>query len=153
MSKLSENIHILHNNPFILTPLLIEFYKESRPQKNNILLSFLIFPMLLHLSSWNTLKTKNKNRTIITFRKKGNEKLFGLATRLEEYKKMTSLCIQYGIDNKKIAIQEDMSISILEEMDYDEYYSGYIKASANLAIMLNHHDVVSIYRLLGLKKI
>lgn len=47
MSKFIENISILQNNTFILTPLLVSFYKNLKPTDKNIL-AYFVFPLVLN---------------------------------------------------------------------------------------------------------
>ncbi len=44
MSKLIENISTLQSNIFILTPILISFYRNLQPKDKNILLAYFVFP-------------------------------------------------------------------------------------------------------------
>lgn len=48
MSKFIENISILQNNTFILTPLLVAFYKNLKPTDKNILLAYFVLPLVLN---------------------------------------------------------------------------------------------------------
>ena len=48
MSKFVENISTLQNNIFILTPLLVSFYKNLKPMDKNILLAYFVFPLVLN---------------------------------------------------------------------------------------------------------
>ena len=48
MSKFLENISTLQNNTFILTPLLVSFYKNLKPPDKNILLAYFVLPLVLN---------------------------------------------------------------------------------------------------------
>ena len=48
MSKLIENISTLQSNIFILTPILVSFYRNLQPKDKNILLAYFVFPLVLN---------------------------------------------------------------------------------------------------------
>jgi hypothetical protein len=152
MNNQIQNIYNLYNNPFILTPLLIEFYKNYDSRPNSLLLADLIFPFVLYAESRDSLQTKTTKRTLITFRKE-NDRLFGLHERVNQYKILTKLCLQYSVDNKFIEINKELSVIInkVPTCDTSLFYSS--KAAGNLAIMLKRHDIIAVFRLLGIKRI
>jgi hypothetical protein len=48
LSKIVENLNILYNNPFILTPIIVKFYENYEgKQSRDMLLSYLILPLVL----------------------------------------------------------------------------------------------------------
>jgi len=67
MNNQIQNIYNLYNNPFILTPLLIEFYKNYDSRPNSLLLADLIFPFVLYAESRDSLQTKTTKRTLIGY--------------------------------------------------------------------------------------
>jgi len=159
MSDTIENIYTLYNNPFLLSPIIVKFYEKYHgTQDKDILLSYLIFPIVLYEPSMICLLTKKKElRTFISYEKgpiKKHEKLYGLADRIDEYKEMTNLCIQYCVDNGNLKIGNDLSISFIKsEFKRDNTIVGYLKAAENMAIMLGKEKLSHIYLKLGIKKL
>lgn len=77
----------------------------------------------------------------------------GLPDRIAEYKRITNLCIQHSIDNKLIKIN-DMQIEVIGNVAYSSPdLQAAIKAANNLSKIFNSYDVVSIYKLLGIKRL
>tara|TARA_R110001592_G_C13188743_1_gene752051 strand:+ start:5797 stop:6300 length:504 start_codon:yes stop_codon:yes gene_type:complete len=167
MSKVIQHLNILHNNPFLLTPIIVNFYeKYSGNQEKDMLLAYLILPLVLYESSKLILKTKRKElRTFINcFQReqvekskleiKKNDKLFGLPGRVEEYKELTNLCLQYGFDTGSLQLNRDLSITFLKnDFKADNSSVEYIKAAENLALLLKKEKITHIYMKLGVKKI
>ncbi|CAB5494949.1 three component ABC system middle component [Bathymodiolus thermophilus thioautotrophic gill symbiont] len=153
MSKYIDSVHKKHNNIFVLTPLIVEFYKELQSNPKNILLAYLILPLVLHADSRQTLKFVNKTSSIHSYRKY-NKNLFGLPYRIECYKEMTDKCLQYALSQKWLEISDDLSVKVLKEQQ-NEYsnLSDSFKAANNLHKVFKDMDVVAIYRLLGIKKL
>jgi len=153
MSKVVENTYLIHNNPFIFTPLFVEFYKNYKGQNNDILLSYLILPLILHEETRITLQKARIDSSIHTFcRKKGN--FYGLPERVLEYKELTNKCLQNAIDNGYFVIDKNLKVNITNNNLINEYSNNeLLKASANFVKIIRELDIVAIYRLLGVKKI
>ena len=169
MSKIVENLNILYNNPFILTPIIVKFYENYEgKQSKDMLLSYLILPLVLYEDSKCVLLNKNTKRDLRTFINyrikedlkrnkkeiKKNNKLFGLPDRVDEYKEMTNLCLQYAFDSGSLQLQSDLSIKFLEyKYKADNSLVEYLKVAENLALLLKKEKITHIYMRLGIKKI
>ncbi|MFA8341420.1 MAG: three component ABC system middle component [Rhodothermaceae bacterium] len=154
MSKFADSIYKLNNNPFVFSPLFIQAYKNFVQIEKNILLSYLILPLVLNQNSCKSLKYSKSNSSMQTFSSK-NENLFGLTDRIELYKPITNLCLQYLIDNKVFTLNENLSI-IIENTDRipgTNRKDDYMKAAAKIHNIFKDFDVISIYRELGVKKL
>jgi hypothetical protein len=167
MSKVIQHLNILHNNPFILTPIIVNFYEVYEgKQAKDMFLAYLILPMVLYEYSKVILKFKKKElRTFINFFKKEelsknkqeikkNDKLFGLPGRIEEYKELTNTCLQYAFDTGALQLNQDLSITFLKnDFKIDNSMVEYLKASENLAFLLKKEKITNIYIRLGIKKV
>ena len=153
MSKYIDNLYEAHNNIFIFTPLIIKFYKDLQPIPKNILLSYLVLPMVLHEDSKNNLKNAKTTSSIHTYMNK-NDNLFGLPNRVQNYKKITNNCLQYALAQNWIKINDDLSITVTQEQDNKiENLNISFRASSNLYKIFGELGVVEIYKLLGMKKL
>jgi tRNA U34 5-carboxymethylaminomethyl modifying GTPase MnmE/TrmE len=158
MNKFIDNVYKIHNNPFVLTPLIVSFYEKLEQKPKNILLAYLILPLVLNERSKQTLQNVNKNSSIHSFMdskdKAKRENVFGLPERIQNYIEITNQCIQYAIDNQYIKIKEDLSIEFLRKVNNKvENLNQSFKASSNLHKIFRDLDVVTIYRLLGVKEL
>ncbi|MGY8908860.1 MAG: three component ABC system middle component [Flavobacteriales bacterium] len=169
MTKSIEHLYNLHNNLFLLAPIVVKFYeKYEGKQPKDILLSYLIFPICLYEDSKKILQRNNKRRDLRTYINynlkedkkrhkeeiKKNQKLFGLPDRIDEYKEMTNLCLQYAFDRGNLKLNEDMSISYLKnDFANNNTIVEFIKASENLALMLKKDKLIHVYTKFGIKKL
>lgn len=152
MSKLVQHTYKLYNNPFVLTQVLLSFYKNCKASPNNFLLAYLVLPLTLYPPSQAVLQ-RVQSRSIISKITKNKEAIMGLPDRITEYKQITNLCIQHAIDNKLIRIR-NMQIEVIENVAYSSPdLQSAIKAANNLSKIFNSYDVVSIYKLLGIKNL
>lgn len=153
MSKYIDSIYKTHNNVFIFTPLIVNFYNNLEVTQKNILLAYLVLPMTLHKDSRNILKNVKVTSSIHTYRKK-KDNLFGLPERVQNYKEITNNCLQYALNQKWLQMNEDLSIDMLKNQDnnlggLDISY----RASSNLYKVFKNMEVVTIYKLLGIKNL
>ena len=156
MNKYINSIYKVHNNPFIFTPLIVAFYEKIEKKPKNILLAYFVLPLVLNKSSKQTLQTVNITSSIHSFsrEKSKRENIFGLPERIKNYKEITNLCIQHAIDNRWIRVNDDLSIEFLKKVENKvENLNLSFKASSNLHKIFKELDVLTIYRLLGVKEL
>lgn len=152
MSKVIEYTYQLYNNPFVLTQLLLSFYKNYQRKENDILLAYLILPLVLYPQSRDSIVNANIRSSILKISENKNC-ISGLANRVAEYKQITNLCIQQAIDNKLIELR-NMSVVVINNVcNTDPELNKSIKAASNLVKVFGSLDVVTIYRLLGIKEL
>lgn len=152
MSKLVQHTYKLYNNPFVLTQVLLSFYKNCKISPNNFLLAYLVLPLTLYPPSHAVLQ-RVQSRSRISKITENKEAIMGLPDRIAEYKRITNLCIQHSIDNKLIKIN-DMQIEVIGNVAYSSPdLQAAIKAANNLSKIFNSYDVVSTYKLLGIKRL
>ncbi|QDF29353.1 three component ABC system middle component [Halarcobacter anaerophilus] len=158
MSKYVDSIHKINNNIFVLTPLFLVFYKNLKPTSKNLLLSYLVLPLILYKTSQKKIKTSKKTSSIFSFldsnKKEKRENVYGLQKRVQEYKEITNQCILYAIENKWLKLEDDLSIVVIEEQENNMVsLSDAFKASSKLCNIFKELDVISIYRQLGVKEL
>ncbi|WP_304721997.1 three component ABC system middle component [uncultured Alistipes sp.] len=152
MSKLVCHTYKLYNNPFVLTQVVLSFYKNCKVSPNNFLLAYLVLPLTLYPPSQAILQ-RVQSRSRISKITRNKEAIMGLPDRIAEYKQITNLCIQHSINNKLIRIS-DMQIEVIRNVAYSSPdLQAAIKAANNLSKIFNSYGVVSIYKLLGIKNL
>lgn len=158
MSRYVDSIYEINNNIFVLTPLFVAFYENIKPTSKNLLLSYLVLPLVLYKTSQEKIKNSNIRSSIFSFLnskdKSKRENIYGLPKRIQEYKEITNQCMLYAIENKWLKLNNDLSIAVLEEQKntIPSLNNAYI-ASSKLCNIFQDLDVVSIYRLLGVKEL
>lgn len=114
MSKLIENISTLQNNTFILTPLLVSFYKNLKPTDKNILLAYFVFPLVLNNEFIEKIQriTTASNLSRIT---KDKDIMAGFEDRFYYYREQTNKCLQYAIDCQYIRVGRNLTITVISD--------------------------------------
>ena len=153
MIKRFEHLYTIYNNAFKYTPIIYSFYREYLGQEKDILLSYLILPLVLGKESKKSLINSKSNSNLYTFCRK-KENLIGLPQMIKEYKSITNECIQYGCDRGLFEISALLQVSALEsphDFSFDE--SEEFKAAQKFAHIVRTTDIPTIYRHLGVAKL
>ena len=151
MSKFIENISTLQNNTFILTPLLVSFYKNLKPTDKNILLAYFVFPLVLNNEFVNKFQriTTASNLSRIT---KNKDVMAGFEDRFYYYKEQTNKCLQYAIDCKYIEIDKNLAVTVIN--DCKTLTDPCMNKSINLSSQLYKiftKNVINTYYAFGIK--
>lgn len=149
MIKRFEHLYTIYNNAFKYTPIIYSFYKGYRGQEKDILLSYLILPLVLSEESKNSLIHSKSNSNLYTFCRK-KENLIGIPQMVKEYKYITNECIQYGCDRGMFDISDSLHLSALESPNKITFgESKESKAAQKFAHLVRTIDIPTIYRNLG----
>ena len=98
MSKLIENISTLQSNIFILTPILVSFYRNLQPKDKNILLAYFVFPLVLNSDFLEKITTVSRASRLSRITN-DKEIMAGFEERFEYFKDITNHCLQYPHPN------------------------------------------------------
>src|SRR5687768_12968161 len=149
MNNPIDSYAIIHNNPFTLAPLFGEFYSSVTPVPKNFLLSYLVLPLVLYPTSRKFLTNAISTSSIRTMRKE-HDRFYGLPDRVEEYKRLTNLCIQYALDLAALELNKDLSVKVNGNALNTGLCPGTTaKAARNLGRLFGSYDPPAVYRLFG----
>lgn len=158
MSKYVDSVYKINNNVFVLAPLFVAFYQHLKPSPKNLLLSYLVLPLVLYKTSQQKIKTSKSTSSIFSFlnskEETKRENVYGLPKRVQEYKEITNQCILYAIENGWLKLNDDLSVVVLKvQKNNIVSLEDAFKASSKLCNIFQDLDVVSIYRQLGVKQL
>lgn len=155
MSRAINNIYTILNNPFKLMELIIHFYSSYENKDKDILLSYLILPLVLNRDSRKKLLNLNRNGCNLLSLTRNSSNVVGLEQMIEEYKHITNECIQIALLNGYLELNENKSLIRTDKGLKNEFFkfSEEYTAIRNFAFILKSNDIVTIYRMLGVKKI
>lgn len=153
MSKLIENISTLQSNIFILTPILVSFYRNLQPKDKNILLAYFVFPLVLNSDFLEKITTVSRASRLSRIT---NDKVImaGFEERFEYFKDITNHCLQYALECGYIKINDDLSVTVL--VDNNLQIDCRLSKSINLASQLHKiftRNVINTYYAFGIYKL
>lgn len=152
MSKLIENISTLQSNIFILTPILVSFYRNLQPKDKNILLAYFVFPLVLNSEFLEKITTVSRASRLSRITN-DKEIMAGFEERFEYFKDITNHCLQYALECGYIKINDDLSVTVL--VDNNLQIDCRLSKSINLASQLHKiftRNVINTYYAFGIYK-
>lgn len=153
MSKFIENISTLQSNIFILTPILVSFYRNLQPKDKNILLAYFVFPLVLNSVFLEKITTVSRASRLSRITN-DKEIMAGFEERFEYFKDITNHCLQYALECGYIKINDDLSVTVL--VDNNLQIDCRLSKSINLASQLHKiftRNVINTYYAFGIYRL
>lgn len=151
-TQVSDHLYTLHRTPFALAPVVQSFYQHWEPVEKDILLSYLILPIVTYKPMHAFLNRARRDSSIRTMASDA-ERLIGLAMRVEEFKPITNAAMLILTAQNSLEITPELSVRSLRKPQSINSDKSLLKYSQKLAMVLSGENVVSIYRMLGLKSL
>lgn len=151
-TQASDYLYTLHRTPFALAPVVHSFYRNWEPVEKDILLSYLILPIVTYTPMQIFLKHARRNSSVRTMASNSN-RLIGLAMRVEEFKPITNAALLILAAEKRLEITSELSVRSSKKPHTINSDKVLMRYSQKLAMVLSDENVVSIYRMLGLKSL
>lgn len=156
MLRATEDILLVKNNVFTLTPILLSFYDGCSIKEDNLFLSFIVFPMMFN-EEWNVNRQAFRvDSTLEAWKENSKLNLKGLPSRMAYYRDITLRCLQYGIDMGWIDIEKTI-VSVIEEKkrewEKSETYRVQMTNARNFNKLIMGKSVAQIFTTLDIKEI
>ncbi len=152
MNTAADHLYTLHRNPFALAPVIQSFYLNWEPKEKDILLSYLVLPLVSFPAMQEYLHTANRSSSIRTMTS-DSSRLIGLAHRISEYKPITNKVLLILRSNKSLQLNDDLSVLVSENQQSENATPKMLRYARQLAMVFRNENVVTIYRMLGLKSL
>ena len=151
-TQVSDHLYTLHRTPFALAPVIQSFYQHWEPIEKDVLLSYLILPLVTYKPMHGFLHRARRDSSIRTMAA-DVERLIGLAMRVKEFKPITNAALLILAAEKSLEITSNLSVRTLQNPRSANADKALMKYGQKLAMVLSGENVVSIYRMLGLKSL
>lgn len=148
----ADYIYTLRRTPFALAPIIHSFYDHWNPTEKDILLSYLVLPLVTYKPMHKFLHYAGKNSSLRTLMQEPS-RVLGLEARIEEYRPITNASLLILTSEKSVKVNDDMSVEPQGKIREENANAQLIKYARKLAIVFNGENVVSVYRSLGLKSL
>ncbi|HFJ0421583.1 TPA: three component ABC system middle component [Pseudomonas aeruginosa] len=151
-TQVSDHLYTLHRTPFALAPVIQNFYQHWEPVEKDILLSYLILPLVTYRPMHAFLNRARRDSSVRTMASDAS-RLIGLAIRVEEFKPITNAALLILTAEKSLEITPELSVRSIQKPRSVNSDKSLLRYSQKLAMVLSGENVVSIYRMLGLKSL
>lgn len=143
----------LARSPLLLAPVIESFFQGLKPFEKNILLGYLVLPIVLYPPSRDFLENATAISSIRTFCK-DRSRIAGLPQRVSELRLTSSLAMQNSIDYGRLILHHDLTMEYGEpSIISNERMEVEVKAARRLASIFEPYNVPTVYRLLGVMKL
>lgn len=147
-----EHIFTLQRSPIALAPIIHQFFASSKPRERDILLSYLVLPMVLYPAMQRYLLAANKTSNLRTLCK-DQSRLVGLNHNVRQFKSLTHATLLVLKAEQSIEITGDLTVKSVGEVRVANACPKQLDAARRLSMVCSEADVVSIYRTLRFKSL
>ena len=147
-----DHIFTLQRTPFALAPVIHRFYEGSEARERDVLLSYLVLPIVLYPPMRTYVMGVRATSSMRTMCKE-QSRLVGLAARVQDFKSLTNAAMLILVAERGIKVTDSLSVRSIGVVRAANANKELLDAGRKLATVFSGEDVVSIYRTLGLKSL
>ncbi|SFQ23009.1 three component ABC system middle component [Pseudomonas borbori] len=147
-----EHLFTLQRSPIALAPVIHKFFASSQPRERDLLLSYLVLPMVLYPAMQEYLLTVIKTSNLRTLCK-DQSRLVGLTRNVQQFKPLTHAALLVLKAEQSIEITDDLTVKSIDDVRAANANPKQLEAARRLSMVCAEADVVSIYRTLGFKSL
>lgn len=151
-TQVSDHLYTLHRTPFALAPVIQSFYEHWEPIEKDVLLSYLILPLVTYKPMHSFLSRARRDSSVRTMAA-DSARLVGLAMRVEEFKPITNAALLILAAEKSLEVTAELSVRSLQKPLSINSDKSLVRYGQKLAVVLSGENVFAIYRMLGLKSL
>ncbi|KPB49644.1 hypothetical protein ALO57_101164 [Pseudomonas coronafaciens pv. oryzae] len=147
-----EHLFTLQRSPIALAPVIHNFFAHSEPRERDLLLSYLVLPMVLYPGMQSYLLTVRKSSNLRTLCKE-QSRLVGLTYNTQQFKALTNAALLVLQAERSIELSDDLTVKSVKDVRAANANPKQLEAARRLSMVCAEADVVSIYRTLGFKSL
>lgn len=147
-----EHLFTLQRSPIVLAPVIHQFYATSYQRDKNILLSYLVLPLILYPPMQSYLLKAKKTSNIRTLCSEPS-RLVGLINHTQQFKPLTHAALLILNSENRIKIMDNLAVKSICDVSISNANPKYIEAAKKLSMVWADSDTVTIYRALGFKSL
>lgn len=152
MNTAADHLYTLHRNAFALAPVIQSFYLNRGPIEKDVLLSYLVLPLVSFPAMQEYLHTANRTSSIRTMTSESS-RLVGLSLRISEYEPITNKALLILRSDENLQLNDDLSVRVSENRHSENADPKMLRYARQLAMVFRNESVVTICRMLGLKSL
>ncbi|MBZ2621175.1 three component ABC system middle component [Xanthomonas phaseoli] len=147
-----EHLYTLQRSPFALAPVIHQFYDGMVPRERDLLLGYLVLPMILYPAMQKYLLAARSTSSLRTLCN-DQSRLVGLVHNTRRFKALTHAALLVLKAERSIEITDALAVKSVGEVRGFNSVEKHLRAAERLSLIFAEADVVSIYRVLGFKSL
>lgn len=152
MNNIVTDVLKIKYNALTLAPAMVAFYEECKVERDNLLLLYLVFPVIINPDWLSRLPKVQSNSRLETWARKNLLYLEGLPDRFVTFKQLSEHTFQYCIDMGYLTITDNNNVLVIKNIE-DQNKTLISKSASRLAKLFSTNTVLKIYSILGIREI
>lgn len=149
MSNIVSEVIKIKYNFFTLAPAMLSFYESCQVKQNNVLLMYLLFPIILN-SDWIGERPRiRKDSRLEKWVKNNRIHVEGLPERITTFEHLTETTMQYCIDMGYAYIDEN-NVIVVKKPSQNRLF---VATAEKLAKLMGESSPAKIYATLGIREL
>lgn len=150
MSNIISDVVKIKYNFYTLAPAMLSYYETCQVKQDNILLMYLLFPVVLNSDWINKLPRVQSRSRLETWVKDNRLHIEGLNERMTTFQHLTETTLQYCIDMEFVRVDEKNNVTVVS----NPYKKGdFVDAATRLTKLLGKSSPAKIYATLGVREL
>lgn len=153
MKTIDKDLQSIKYNAFSLAPLLLSFFKECQVSNDNVLLAYLVLP-LIYSEKWSCMNYRiNSNSDIRNWIVQDKMPTNGLTERMYFFRDFTTTVLQYCFDRKWAVLDSNNNVKVRNIKEWDKPTDTTVKYASKINNLFHGMSVAQIYSSLGIDKL
>ena len=151
MSNIISDIVKIKYNSFKLAPIVLSYYENCLVKENNILLLYLLFPIVLNRNWIKGSPKVQKRSRLETWVRENKIHLEGLPERICTFQRLSETTLQYCIDMEYAKIDEKNNVIVKSNPFKGK--EGCVASAICLTKLIGNSTPAKVYATLGIKNL
>lgn len=150
MSNIISDVVKIRYNSFTLAPAMLSYYQTCQVKQDNILLMYLLFPVMLNSDWIHSLPRVQSRSRLETWVKDNKLHIEGLSERMTTFRVLTETTLQYCIDMGYVELDGKNNVKVMS----NPFERGYfMDAATRLTKLIGDSTPAKIYATLGIREL
>lgn len=149
-SIISEVVKIKYNS-FTLAPAMLSYYETCKVKQDNVLLVYLLFPVVLNSDWIFKLPRVQKRSRLESWVRDNKLHIEGLPERLSTFQHLSETTLQYCIDMEYAKMDENNNVIVVNN-PYKKK-GNFVDSAVRLTTLLGNSTPAKIYATLGIREL
>ena len=151
MSNIISEVVKIKYNSFTLAPAMLSYYESCQVKKDNVLLLYLLFPVILN-SDWIVKSPISRKKSRLDSWVKDNRiHIEGLPERMSTFQYLSETTFQYCIDMEYLKVDEKNNVVVVNNPFRTK--SKFDNSAIRLSRIIGESTPAKVYATLGIREL
>ena len=151
MSNIISEVVKIQYNSFTMAPALLSFFENCEVKKDNILLLYLLFPVVMNRDWIDGAPRVQRRSRLESWVKDNRIQVEGLPERITTFQRLSETTLQFCIDMEYVAVNEMNNVVV----KYNPYRNRgrFTESAIRLTKLIGNNSPSKVYATLGIKEL